>query len=146
MPICKNCHRTIQKFDKDICPYCGTENPIEDNYVTKDVTGFIKSSHSNEELYKSKSRKTAGFLCLLLGYFGIHNFYLGYIKKGVLELILSLAIIGGVGSALFFLLEPLKNALAFLIPFALVFVFYLLASIHYFKDDSLMDVNGELLK
>ncbi len=146
MPICKNCHRTIQKFDKDICPYCGTENPIEDNYVTKDVTGFINSMHSGEELYKSKSRKTTGFLCLLLGYLGIHNFYLGYIKKGIIDLLLSLLIIAGAGSALFFLVEPLKNVFAYLIPFALVFLFFVLNSIHYFKDDSLMDANGELLK
>lgn len=146
MPICKNCHRTIQKFDKDICPYCGTENPIEDNYVTKDVTGFIKSTHSNEELYKSKSRKTTGFLCFFLGYLGCHNFYLGYTKKGIIELLCSLVLVGGAGSALFFLVEPFKNALAFLIPFAVVFLFYVIASIHYFKDDSLTDVNGELLK
>ncbi len=146
MPICKNCHRTIQKFDKDMCPYCGTENPIEDNYQTKDVTGFIKTTHVEGDLYKSKSRKTAGFLCLLLGYLGIHNFYLGFIKKGILELLASLIIIGGVGCALFFLLEPFKNALAFVLPFALMFVVFAIISIRYFKNDSLVDSNGELLK
>ncbi len=146
MPICKNCHRTIQKFDKDMCPYCGTENPIEDNYATKDVTGFIKTTHVDGDLYKSKSRKTAGFLCLLLGYLGIHNFYLGYTKKAILELLLTLVVVGGGGCALFFLLEPLKNALAFVIPFALMFIIFAIISVHYFKDDSLTDSNGELLK
>ena len=76
MPICKNCHRTISKFDKDMCPYCGTGNPIEDNYQTKDVTSFIKATKTSGDLYKSKSRKTAGFLWLFLGSLGIHNFFL----------------------------------------------------------------------
>lgn len=41
-----------------------------------------------EEKYSSKSRITAGILALLLGGLGIHDFYLGYTKKGVIHLIL----------------------------------------------------------
>ena len=41
-----------------------------------------------------KSRICAGLLALFLGTFGVHNFYLGYIGKGVAQLLLSL-----VGSA-----------------------------------------------
>lgn len=146
MPICKNCHRTISKFDKDICPYCGTSNPIEDNYQTKDVTSFIKATNSEGKLYKSKSKKVTGLLCALVGYFGIHNFYLGFTKKAVLELLVSLAIIGGIGCLLFFLVPALNNALAFLIPFAVLWVAYIVISIHYFTNDSLEDSHGVFLR
>lgn len=43
-----------------------------------------------EEKYSSKSRITAGVLAIFLGSMGIHDFYLGYTKKGVLHLILSI--------------------------------------------------------
>ncbi len=146
MPICKNCHRTISKFDKDICPFCGTENPIEDNYQTKDVTLFIKATSTDDKLYKSKSKKATGFLCALLGSFGAHNFYLGFTKKAVIELLITLALVGGVGALLFLFVDPLKNALAFVLPFAFCFVFYLFASVRYFKNDSLADANGVFLR
>ncbi len=146
MPICKNCHRTISKFDKDMCPYCGAENPIEDNYQTKDVTSFIKATSSENKLYKSKSKKLTGFLCAFLGSLGIHNFYLGYVKKAVIELLVTLVLVGGIGTLLFMFVAPLKNASAYLLPFGVVFLFYFFASIHYFKNDSLVDSNGVFLR
>lgn len=146
MPICKNCHRTISKFDNDMCPYCGTANPIEDNYKTNDVTSFIQASGTKETLYKSKSSKMSGLLCAFLGYFGVHNFYLGFKKKAIIELLISLVAIVGIGITLFLLVEPLKNILAFLIPFALVWLVYIVRSFHYFNNDSLVDSTGELLR
>jgi len=146
MPICKNCHRTISKFDSDLCPYCGTENPIANDYETKDVTSFITATGSNTQLYKSKSRKTSAFLCLLLGEFGAHNFYLGFKKKAWIELFVTLFFIGGVGSVLFFLVPPFHNALGFLIPFFAVWLVYMGVSIHYFTKDSLEDANGVFLR
>ncbi len=41
-----------------------------------------------EEKQSSKSRITAGVLALLLGTMGIHDFYLGYTKKGIIHLLL----------------------------------------------------------
>ena len=39
----------------------------------------------------------AGILAILLGYLGIHKFYLGYTKEGVIQLLLGLAFgIGGI--------------------------------------------------
>ncbi len=146
MPICKNCHRTISKFDKDMCPYCGTENPIEDNYQTKDVTSFIKATKTNGGLYKSKSRKIAGFLCLFLGAFGIHNFFLGFVKKGILEFLFTSIFVGGIGSLLFLFVNPFKNAFAFILPFLICFLFYAFASVRIFKNDSLTDANGVFLR
>lgn len=36
-----------------------------------------------------KSKLIAGLLGILLGYFGIHNFYLGYTNKGIAQLLIS---------------------------------------------------------
>jgi TM2 domain-containing membrane protein YozV len=38
----------------------------------------------------------AGILAILLGGFGVHKFYLGYTKEGVIQLLLSLVCIGGI--------------------------------------------------
>lgn len=44
-----------------------------------------------------KSKMTAGLLGIFLGGYGIHNFYLGYTKKAVIQLILSLFTCGIAG-------------------------------------------------
>ena len=87
-----------------------------------------------------------GFLCLFLGSLGIHNFFLGFIKKGILEFLLTLVIVGGIGSLLFFFVDPFKNALAYILPFLPCFLFYAFASIRIFKNDSLTDANGVFLR
>ncbi|MEP2776899.1 MAG: TM2 domain-containing protein [Luteolibacter sp.] len=38
----------------------------------------------------------AGLLAILLGGFGVHKFYLGYTKEGVIQLLLSFICIGGI--------------------------------------------------
>lgn len=43
-----------------------------------------------EQKHSSKSRITAGLLAIFLGSFGIHSFYLGDIKKGIIHLVLSM--------------------------------------------------------
>ena len=40
--------------------------------------------------YSGKSKVAAGVLALLIGYLGIHNFYLGYTGKGLIQLLGSL--------------------------------------------------------
>lgn len=38
----------------------------------------------------------AGLLGILLGGFGVHKFYLGYTKEGIIQLLLSCICVGGV--------------------------------------------------
>ena len=83
------------------CPYCGKE--------LKDNAKFCASCGGNLELKKgnnnannvnnnvnnnvgvqSKSKIAAGLLGILLGAFGVHNFYLGYTGKAVGQLLLTL--------------------------------------------------------
>ncbi|MCW3161841.1 TM2 domain-containing protein [Chryseobacterium oryctis] len=46
--------------------------------------------------YKSEKKLVAGLLGILLGGFGVHKFYLGYTKAGIIQLLLSLLCIGGI--------------------------------------------------
>ena len=44
----------------------------------------------------AEKKMVAGILAILLGGFGVHKFYLGYTKEGVIQLLLSLVCIGGI--------------------------------------------------
>ena len=146
MPTCKYCHHTISNFDKDVCPYCGEKNPIDNSYETKDMTQFVNPVTGDFKLYKSKSRMIASFLCLFLGSFGAHCFYLGFVKKGLSELFITLAFVGGFGSLLGFVwFSSLPLPLMYLTAFSLVFIAYAIFSIRYFTKDSLKDSRGEFL-
>ena len=39
--------------------------------------------------YEQKSKMAAGLLGIFLGYLGIHNFYLGYTNKAIIQLLLG---------------------------------------------------------
>ncbi|TGE23164.1 TM2 domain-containing protein [Hymenobacter metallicola] len=43
---------------------------------------------------EGKSQVVAALLCFFLGGLGVHDFYLGYIGKGILQIVLSLLIVG----------------------------------------------------
>ena len=62
------------------CPSCGT--PVTENFVVQSTP--------------PKSKITAGLFGIFLGCFGAHNFYLGYNKKAIIQLAITL-----VGSLLF---------------------------------------------
>lgn len=113
MPKCRNCNKTISKQDFDICPYCGTPHPIESGYKTQDVTQFIDPVTGEYELYTSKSRLVAVLLEAFLGLFGAGFFYLGRKKWALISLIVTLVLVGGVGSLIYFLAWP--SFLAYLI-------------------------------
>ena len=59
--------------------------------------------------YQAKSKIAAGLFGIFLGTFGVHNFYLGYTKKAVTQLVLT--IVGmlfsciGIGAILVFAIE-----------------------------------------
>lgn len=144
MPQCRNCHREISKFDKDICPYCGCERPIDDNYKTKDMTQFVDPVTGNYKLYKSKNRKTAGLLGIFLGAFGAPQFYLGFRKNALIILASSVLSIALVGSLLFFFAS--FSFYGYLATYGVFFLTYALASIRYFSSDTLKDANGEFLR
>ena len=81
------------------CPNCGKENP-DDSYYCRECGFSLKANApaagpgmqktsviqdaSNVKSYGFKSRWVAFFLCLTLGWLGIHRFYIGKIGTGIL--------------------------------------------------------------
>lgn len=46
---------------------------------------------------EQKSKMTAGLLGIFLGYFGIHNFYLGFTNRAILQIVLTVVTCGAAG-------------------------------------------------
>ncbi len=68
---CKYCGKEITD-DAIFCPSCGKR---QDGYVGK----------------REKSKVASGLLALFLGPLGLHNFYLGYTRRGLVQLLLPIA-------------------------------------------------------
>lgn len=98
---CKNCGKEINP-GAEVCVSCGSKVGTGSNFcqhcgggVDRNAEvclkcGFsLKNKGSQEQ--GSKSKIAAGLLGILLGAFGIHNFYLGFTAKGVIQLVLTIA-------------------------------------------------------
>jgi len=47
------------------------------------------------EIVKPENKKvTAGILAIIIGSFGVHKFYLGYTKEGIIQIILTIVTCG----------------------------------------------------
>lgn len=115
---CESCGREIGT-DVDVCTNCGkifakepiTEEELNDEDIsaeTEPLTEDTVSSQTEDSIPNSatipnayegtveekspKSKVVAGLLAIFLGAFGVHNFYLGYTKKAIVQL--SLTIVG----------------------------------------------------
>lgn len=89
------------------CEYCGCEMPkdgpdtvnldassnttvINNYYSAPTQTGATANTYNPQQRFvpvqSSKNKTTALILCILLGYFGIHQFYAGKVGMGILYL------------------------------------------------------------
>lgn len=103
--ICPNCGVTIkmkfcphcgEKIDRDcvVCPKCGKQvKSLESNNPSVIVNNSSSASAAASasatvaaSVYrgKLKNKWVAFFLCLFLGFFGVHKFYEGKIGMGIL--------------------------------------------------------------
>ena len=145
MPYCKSCHREISKFDTDICPYCGEESPIDSNYKTMDITRRIDQMDPSFKLYKSKSQKVCAILSMTFGYFGVHNFYIKKNSLGYIDIAITVALVGILGSGLAFA-TPLPVWLGYVLSFLAAWAIFLLNGFIILKKDSPRDGSGEFLR
>ena len=75
--FCTNCGKEL-KEGADICLNCGK------------LINHENETKKQEVLPTSKSKIAAGILGILLGCFGVHNFYLGYTGKAIGQLLITL--------------------------------------------------------
>ncbi|MBR5251988.1 MAG: TM2 domain-containing protein [Oscillospiraceae bacterium] len=85
MNYCSNCGTKLET-NAAFCHNCGTK-----------VIGRANSTqYGTTSTAGQKSKFLAGILAILLGTLGIHNFYLGYTKKGIAQLLLFVFFLGSV--------------------------------------------------
>lgn len=83
--FCRNCGKQIDDNAK-FCPECGASTSTQTDEFQPTVTHTNGTVQGQPE---QKSRLVAGLLGILIGGLGIHNFYLGFNSKGVLNIVLS---------------------------------------------------------
>lgn len=99
--FCRNCGKPIND-NQAICLECGVHNGVGNLYCGNCGSsinpgaavclncGMAINTVSPIGAVGTKSKLVTLLLAIFLGDFGIHNFYLGYIKKGILQLLLSI--------------------------------------------------------
>lgn len=148
---CKNCNKPLTKFDKDLCPYCGTRNPIDETSTeTVDVTQFIDNVQEIKEnkAYKRMSRKVYVILLMTLGIFSAHLFYLKRYSQAMVLLITNGSFIGGCGYVLS-ILNFLPKDLFFvywMISLGMIFLIYFIMGLTVAKYGEPVDRAGQVLK
>lgn len=102
---CKNCGNSMDP-NAAICVKCGVQKGTGANYCPNcgssinPGAGFCTvcgSSLTGPGSGEPKSKLAAVLLAFFLGALGIHDFYLGYTKNGILKIVLTLVSCGIVG-------------------------------------------------
>ncbi len=75
------------------CDTCGA--PVAGDQKTCGACGnSLEKLSMRAKTVGSKNRVTAGLLAVFLGGFGAHSFYLGYKKKAIMQIIVTLCTLG----------------------------------------------------
>ena len=86
------------------CPNCGSQNEDSANNCTNCGAPLNQETQQTQQTTVNngpinngvtpKSKLVAGLLGIFLGGWGVHNFYLGYTKKGILQIVLTIVTCG----------------------------------------------------
>lgn len=89
MTKCPNCGAPMKN---NACSYCHYSEPLEQRNVSENVVSndvYTQSKGANAEytvIVSPKKKKVALLLCIFLGFYGVHQFYVGKVGKGLLYL------------------------------------------------------------
>lgn len=113
--VCLSCGFAVGKGNK-YCPNCGEEVKSQGQEICLKCGHKLSGGSSLGNLSSSASWVPAGkdkliaiLLCLFLGGLGIHNFYLGETKKGVVRIVANILVIGGIILAIIDLVKMLMD-------------------------------------
>ena len=95
--FCRNCGAAMQP-NQAVCLTCGTAAGTGNAFcpncgqpVAPTAAVCVSCGVAlQQQQTGSKSKIAAGLLAIFLGQLGIHNFYLGYTKKAVIQLLITL--------------------------------------------------------
>ncbi|HOG51511.1 MAG TPA: TM2 domain-containing protein [Lentisphaeria bacterium] len=104
--FCRNCGQEVHpqavacpkcgvppNAEKKFCPNCGVATEANQAACTQCGVSLVASASSNP-FQGPKNKLVAGLLGILLGSLGIHKFYLGYNKEGIIMLVITLLTCG----------------------------------------------------
>lgn len=98
---CKNCGAEFPYDETLVCTVCGVKKGDGQKFCWncgKEVTPGsdycmncgVQVAPQNAKVPGQKSKLVAGLLGIFLGCLGVHNFYLGYNTKAVIQLVLTI--------------------------------------------------------
>ena len=109
-PECGKQYSTQEKVNRVKCPYCGAETNVsysdqEPNFQEQWRQFGNQASNALDSVFNNgpsgKSRGIAGLLAILMGWCGLHYFYIGKTSAGVLFLLIALLSCGILGTVTF---------------------------------------------
>lgn len=96
---CRNCGSQLSE-NEDVCLKCGVKAGVGNKYcpncgqaVDENASVCVHCGTKFTAPREPKSKLVAGLLGIFLGGFGVHNFYLGYNKKAIIQVSVSVACI-----------------------------------------------------
>lgn len=101
---CRHCDLPLEA-DMEVCPRCGCPRGEGVRFcpacgrptLPDEATCLGCGEVLIEPKIRHKSRALAAVLAFLLGFFGVHNFYLGYTGKAIAQLLTTLLSVGTLG-------------------------------------------------
>lgn len=148
MPYCRNCGARITKFEKDICPICGTRNPLDGaSSDTVEITSQL-DVHTKEAKkdYKVHFRLNTFIWFIFLGWTGAGFFYLNYKKLGAIWLVSNILVLLGLGALFIFLVLSPSSWLGYAAAVSVVYLINIGVGIFFLCKKDLKDGNGEFIR